>query len=325
MAVLSTKSFFTRDTNNSTRTYARAADNASYKYYNNITWSMWLAIQPGSNKNLWSMWETLTGAKRSWLFSAQDDGTFRTIFSWDGTNFSLHKTTNPIFTYEWINLVVSFASGTQTVYVNTVAQTMVPTIAWGGGAAGLNAANVQLLVSSEEPSAPVVDKGVGGCLNNYSMWSKVLSASERTELYNNGIPGDLAAHSAVANLTNWWRMDQTDTAPTLIDAKNGSASNMTITKSGTNPFFDASNNHAKIYSVAPTADEIATAVLAGVIETGYTLKNSMRLMLSALAGKISGAPTTSVVIRNVTDSKARITATVDANGNRTAVTHDVTD
>jgi hypothetical protein len=66
-------------------------------------------------------------------------------------------------------------------------------------------------------------------------------------------------------------------------------------------------------------------IWALAIETGYTAKQSMRLMLSSLAGKLSGAATTTVVVRSATDAKDRITATVDSDGNRTAVTHDTTD
>lgn len=66
-------------------------------------------------------------------------------------------------------------------------------------------------------------------------------------------------------------------------------------------------------------------IWALAIETGYTAKQSMRLMLSALAGKLSGAATTNVLIRNVTDAKTRIDATVDSDGNRTAITHDTSD
>lgn len=61
------------------------------------------------------------------------------------------------------------------------------------------------------------------------------------------------------------------------------------------------------------------------IENGYSMKESLRLILSALAGKISGAETATVTIRNVTDGKSRIVATVDANGNRTSLTYDVED
>jgi hypothetical protein len=60
------------------------------------------------------------------------------------------------------------------------------------------------------------------------------------------------------------------------------------------------------------------------IETGYTVRESIRLILSALVGKVSGAETTTVTIRDINDSIDRIVATVDANGNRTSVTKDVT-
>lgn len=65
----------------------------------------------------------------------------------------------------------------------------------------------------------------------------------------------------------------------------------------------------------------ATVLAAGDID-GFTLENAMKLSVAALAGKLSGAATTTVTIRAADDSKDRITATVDADGNRTAVTLD---
>jgi hypothetical protein len=64
---------------------------------------------------------------------------------------------------------------------------------------------------------------------------------------------------------------------------------------------------------------------ASTIETGVSLRGMFRLLLAALAGKISGGGTTTITIRNaVADSKPRITATVDSSGNRTAITTDLT-
>ena len=76
----------------------------------------------------------------------------------------------------------------------------------------------------------------------------------------------------------------------------------------------------------PTANENADALLdrANGVETGHTPRQSFRLMLAALAGKLSGASTTTVTIRDVGDSKNRIVATVDSSGNRTAITEDLT-
>jgi hypothetical protein len=69
---------------------------------------------------------------------------------------------------------------------------------------------------------------------------------------------------------------------------------------------------------------IADALLdrsAGV-ETNRTLRQAMRLMLAALVGKLSGAATTTVVIRDTNDTVNRVSATVDSSGNRSAVTLD---
>jgi hypothetical protein len=76
----------------------------------------------------------------------------------------------------------------------------------------------------------------------------------------------------------------------------------------------------------PTAAANAAALmdLANGIETSITPRQALRLILAASAGKLSGAATTTVTIRNVGDSKNRITATVDSDGNRSAVTTDAT-
>jgi hypothetical protein len=78
---------------------------------------------------------------------------------------------------------------------------------------------------------------------------------------------------------------------------------------------------------ADAANEIADALLdrADAVETGLTPRGALRLCSSASAGTLSGADTTTVTIKNaVADSKARITATVDSDGNRSAVSTDVT-
>jgi hypothetical protein len=60
------------------------------------------------------------------------------------------------------------------------------------------------------------------------------------------------------------------------------------------------------------------------IESGWTPRQALRIILAALGGKLSGAATNTATIRNVDDTKTRITATVDADGNRSAVSYDKT-
>lgn len=55
-----------------------------------------------------------------------------------------------------------------------------------------------------------------------------------------------------------------------------------------------------------------------------TARQSHRLSVSVLGGKVSGMGTTTVVFRNLADTKDVLTATVDSVGNRTAATRDLT-
>ncbi len=82
-----------------------------------------------------------------------------------------------------------------------------------------------------------------------------------------------------------------------------------------------------------TAASAATPALsaAGVdaiwddpVDGSVTARQSLRLANSANGGILSGAATTTVAIRDLADTKDRVSATVDASGNRTAVTRDLT-
>jgi hypothetical protein len=60
------------------------------------------------------------------------------------------------------------------------------------------------------------------------------------------------------------------------------------------------------------------------IETGLTLRQALRVIAAATAGKVSGGGTSTITIRNaVADGANRIVATVDSNGNRSAITYDL--
>jgi hypothetical protein len=76
----------------------------------------------------------------------------------------------------------------------------------------------------------------------------------------------------------------------------------------------------------PTANQNADALLdrADAVETGWTLRKALRILTAFAAGKTSGMGTSAPVFRNITDSKNRISATLDVDNNRTAVTSDGT-
>jgi len=90
-----------------------------------------------------------------------------------------------------------------------------------------------------------------------------------------------------------------------------------------------SNNSAGLVVVTDSAitqsdkDEIIAGVWRGLtVEAGLTPEEAMRLVLSALVGKLSGVGTGTVTFRDAGDTKDRIVATVDAQKNRVSVTTD---
>jgi hypothetical protein len=78
---------------------------------------------------------------------------------------------------------------------------------------------------------------------------------------------------------------------------------------------------ADITATPPTATANANALLdlADGVETGWTFRQAMRLIFSVLLGKSSNGGST---FRDVNDTKARVTATVDSSNNRTTVVRD---
>ena len=69
-------------------------------------------------------------------------------------------------------------------------------------------------------------------------------------------------------------------------------------------------------SVMKTVDSV------DALTNADTLEKRIRIFASVLLGKVSGMGTNAPIFRNVTDTKARITATTDSIGNRTVTTLD---
>lgn len=88
----------------------------------------------------------------------------------------------------------------------------------------------------------------------------------------------------------------------------------------------ANNDKTGYALTAGERDSIAAALLdlAAGVETGRTPRQALRLMLASMCGKLSGAATNTVSIRDTNDTKNRIVGSVDADGNRTAVVLDAT-
>lgn len=74
----------------------------------------------------------------------------------------------------------------------------------------------------------------------------------------------------------------------------------------------------------PSAANIATELLdTQEMETNWSMREGWKVLLAIIAGRTSGHPT-APIFRDVNNTKNRVTVTLDDDGNRTAVTTDVT-
>jgi hypothetical protein len=116
----------------------------------------------------------------------------------------------------------------------------------------------------------------------------------------------------------------------------GDAQSMTDLKDFADAGYDPATNKVEGVKLADLTTDITTktgfslsaagvdGVWDEVILGSYTGRQLMRGIVAALMGKLSGAATTTITIRDLGDSKDVVVATVDADGNRSAVTLDLT-
>lgn len=72
-------------------------------------------------------------------------------------------------------------------------------------------------------------------------------------------------------------------------------------------------------SIAALNNITVADIIAGIVDGSYDLQEMIRLIFAACCNVSSGGGTTNLVFKNSAENLDRITATVDANGNRTNV------
>lgn len=166
-----------------------------------------------------------------------------------------------------------------------------------GSVVGLTAANLDATVSSRASAADLAT--VAGYLDT-----------------------EIAAILADTNelQVDWVNGGRLDLLIDAIKAKTDSLTFTTANRVDSQVFGMQANTVSASALAADAVDEI----LDEVIEGTTTLRQMLRGYASALLSKASGLETTTAIFRDIGDTKPRITATVDADGNRTAITLDLT-
>jgi hypothetical protein len=114
----------------------------------------------------------------------------------------------------------------------------------------------------------------------------------------------------------------------ILDARASQASVDTIDGIVDAILLDTGTDGVVVAAASKTGYELSATGVDGVldeaVEGSTTLRQSVRLANAVLGGKASGLATTEATYRDLADTKDRVVATVDTDGNRSAVTRDLT-
>lgn len=163
---------------------------------------------------------------RKWFLGFDDSG-FAAVYvastagSWD----KQYESTTVYADNTWHMLTMTYASNDLRLYVDGVELTV------GDGTltkvadvsiTNLFASTLNVTIGALDNNAASSNSlHVDGYTDEASYWTKVLTSAEITELYNNGFPKDLKAHSAKSDLVAWYNAEDGDVA-TFIKDKIGS-------------------------------------------------------------------------------------------------------
>lgn len=130
-----------------------------------------------------------------------------------------------------------------------------------------------------------------------------------------------------AFLINGWKIRPQESNHTLTVTEG-----VILVDGGGDPFVNTLSNYVvrinyqqpvQAISFSSGGSSLTSAQVWGhALEGGMSAEEMMRVFLSVLAGKVSGASTATEYFRDLLDTKNRVISTVDTNGNRTAVVVD---
>jgi len=196
-----------------------------------VTVSFWIkGSSQGTEKTLFSKWQTGAGDLRSFLIDTDvtNDTRLRLGIYDDTTTLQKNYVTSlALLTGSWTHYAFTFGSSTLKVYANGAEDTSVNK-SIDNAISSINITNTPYIMAGR--SAP--SNFYAGNLDEISLWTSELTASDISAIYNSGTPTDLSTHAKTANLVGWYRNGDGDTFPTLTDQQGNSNGTMTSMTAG---------------------------------------------------------------------------------------------
>jgi len=204
---------------------------------------------------------------------------------------------------------------------------------------------LEILGAATAPSAATIadavwDEAIAGHAGAGSTGEALAAAGSAGDPWTTALPGAYGAGTAGYIIGNDIPAILVDTGTTLdgkINTIDGIVDSILVDTGTDIPAAIADlPTNAELATALGTADDAVLAaiaalnditvadIIAGVADGSYDLQEMMRVIFAACAGKSSGHESGTPAYRDAADTKDRISATTDANGNRTAVTLDAT-
>ena len=178
----------------------------------------------------------------------------------------------------WYNITGTYDGNEVKIYINNVLKGTLP------ATGTINTNNSQVWIG---------DSGYGGysalfqgIMSNISVWNTGLTSSQVTEIYNQGLPGNLNSHSAYSNLVSWWQLGENSSFDgndwLFADEKgsnNGESVNMTISD--------------LVNGVGTTANGVSSGMSEGnlVGDAPYSTANALSTNM-VITSRVSGSGNT---------------------------------
>jgi hypothetical protein len=165
----------------------------------------------------------------------------------------------------------------------------------------------------------LIDQDVTGATGNDSTHIHI-DAGVATDDYYNGCFVYLTAHTGADQgrlITDYVGSTKLATVSPAFATTPDNTTDYDVYATPLRPMLSAVINDKTGYSLSAAGID---SIIDEVIEGTHTLRQMLRIFASALAAKVSGGGTATITFRDIDDTKNRIVATVDSNGNRTAIT-----
>ena len=221
--------------------------------------------------------ERTSSSLRGFYLSLYINNEFRWQVSTDG-NSKDSLDSGAILLNQWSHIAATWNQSTMSLYVNgSLADTMNTVNATG---TFTNTNNI--FIAKRDSSAGFFP----GSISNPSIWNTALTSAQVTEIYNQGLPGNLNSHSAYSNLVSWWQLGENSS----FDGNDWILADEKGTNNGTSVSMPVG---ALVNGVGTTANGVSSGMSEGnlVGDAPYSTANALSTNM-IVTSRVSGSGNT---------------------------------